>query len=40
MFTQIADILSASRATLVSDVLGMAAIAAMTFGLLHLPAFL
>lgn len=35
--THIADILLAARATLVADVLGIAAIAAMTVGLLHLP---
>jgi len=37
---QIAIILRASRSTLMSDVLGLAAIAAMTLGLLHLPGFL
>jgi hypothetical protein len=37
MFTRIADIVLASRETLVSDAIGVAAIAAMTLGLLHLP---
>ncbi len=37
MFTQIADVVLASRKTLVSDALGVAAIAVMTLGLLHLP---
>lgn len=37
--TQIADILLAARATLVSDLVGLGAIAALTVGLLHLPGF-
>lgn len=37
MLTHITDIVVASRATLVSDALGIAAIAVMTLGLLHLP---
>lgn len=36
--THIANILCASRSTLLVDALGVAAIAAVTFGLLHLPA--
>jgi hypothetical protein len=36
--THLAHILSASRSTLLADALGMAAIGAMTLGLLHLPA--
>lgn len=36
--THLAQILSASRSTLIADALGMAAIGAMTLGLLHLPA--
>jgi hypothetical protein len=35
--TRIAEIILASRATLVADMAGVAAIAAMTLGLLHLP---
>jgi hypothetical protein len=38
MFAHIADIVSEARATLVTDALGIFAIAAMTLGLLHLPA--
>ncbi len=37
MFNRIADIVLASRATLISDAVGVVAIAAMTLGLLHLP---
>jgi hypothetical protein len=37
MFHRIADIVHASRTTLVADALGVAAIAVMTLGLLHLP---
>jgi hypothetical protein len=37
MFAHIADIVLASRATLVADALGVLAIAVMTLGLLHLP---
>jgi|OM-RGC.v1.039261034 hypothetical protein len=40
MFAHIADIVLASRSTLVSDALGVAAIAVMTLGLLHLPGLL
>lgn len=36
--TQIAAILAASRATLLADALGIAAIGVITLGLLHLPA--
>ena len=36
--THIAHILHASRSTLVADTLGIAAIAAMTVAVLHLPA--
>lgn len=39
MLTQIAAILSRSPATLAVDALGVVAIAAITLGLLHLPAF-
>lgn len=38
MFAHIAEIVSGSRTTLIADALGVAAIAAMTLGLLHLPA--
>jgi hypothetical protein len=38
MFVQIATIVANARTTLVTDALGIAAIAAMTLGLLHLPA--
>ncbi|MGP1355184.1 hypothetical protein [Roseicyclus sp.] len=38
MFVQIASIVANARATLVTDALGIAAIAALTLGLLHLPA--
>ncbi len=38
MIARIADIFAESRTTLVADALGAAAIAAMTLGLLHLPA--
>ncbi|MCU4654232.1 hypothetical protein N8I71_15415 [Roseibacterium sp. SDUM158016] len=38
MIARIADILTASRATLAADAFGVAAIAAMTLALLHLPA--
>ena len=36
--TRITEILFAARATLVPDMLGVAAIAAMTVGLLHIPS--
>ena len=36
--TRIAQILHGARDTLLPDALGVAAIAAMTLGLLHLPA--
>jgi hypothetical protein len=39
MVTQIAEILSSSRATLIADAAGVASIAVLTLGLLYLPAF-
>jgi hypothetical protein len=39
MLSQIAAILSRSPAAFAADALGVVAIAAMTLGLLHLPAF-
>ena len=38
MFVQIAAIVTNARMTLLSDALGVAAIAVLTLGLLHLPA--
>ena len=37
---RIADILSRSRETLISDALGVVALAAFTLGLLHLPGLI